>query len=136
MLSAIRLARPRAPDALPKLHGRKLGDSAVLRSVRSAAPLAVPGLRFRERAHGQVLRRLRQAERGDHHSSCSAGSEARAATVRQCCSAESRASENHGLLRLFWRGSSTAFLPTDDDGRSDRAPTMITVPKKNFRTLA
>ena len=51
------------------------------------------------------------------------------------CSADSRVPENHGLLRLFRRGSSTTFLRTDHDGRPDRARTMITVPKNNFRPL-
>ena len=89
--------------------------------AREEAPYALPKL------HGR--------KRGDHRSSCDGGSEARAATVRQCCSAESGASENRGLLRLFGRGSSTAFFRTDHDGRSDRARTMITVPTNNFRPL-
>jgi hypothetical protein len=90
--------------------------------AREEAPYALPKL------HGR--------KRGDHRSGCDGGSEARAATVRQCCSARrAGASENRGLLRLFGRGSSTAFLPTDHDGRSDRARTMITVPKNNFRPL-
>ena len=59
----------KASHALPKLHGRKCRDQALLRSVRSAAPVAMPGLSFRERAHGQILRWLRQARQRDHSSS-------------------------------------------------------------------
>ena len=87
--------------------------------AREEAPYALPKL------HGR--------KRGDHR--YEGGSEARAVTVRQCCSAESGASENRGLLRLFGRGSSTAFLRTDHDGRSDRARTMITGPTYHFRPL-
>jgi hypothetical protein len=50
--------------ALPKLHGGKRGEQALLCRVRSAAALAMPGLRFRERAHREILRRLWKARWG------------------------------------------------------------------------
>ena len=60
---------PGRPYALPKLHGRKHGDEALLCRVRSAAAVPLPRLRFRERAQREVLRWLWQAARGDCRSS-------------------------------------------------------------------
>jgi hypothetical protein len=52
-------SRQGAPNALPKLHGRKRGDEALLCPMRVAAAVALSGLRVPERAHSEVLRRLR-----------------------------------------------------------------------------
>jgi hypothetical protein len=60
-----------APNALPKLHGRKRGDKALLCRMRIATTVALPSLRLPERAHCQVLRWLRQVYWGDHHSGAS-----------------------------------------------------------------
>ena len=46
-------------DALPKLHGRKRSDSALLRPVRNTAPIGLRSLWLRERGRREVLRRLR-----------------------------------------------------------------------------
>ena len=53
---------------LPKLHGRKRAEQALLCRVWVAAALAMPSLRLRERAHREVLWRLRKARRGDRAS--------------------------------------------------------------------
>jgi hypothetical protein len=48
-----------APHALPKLHGRKRGDQALLRSMRCGTADTVRELRVCERVFCRVLRRLR-----------------------------------------------------------------------------
>jgi class 3 adenylate cyclase len=44
-----------APDALPRLHGRKRGDQALLRPVRCGTAGAVRDLRLCQRALGRIL---------------------------------------------------------------------------------
>jgi hypothetical protein len=58
-------------DALPKLHGRKRGNEALLRPVRRGSADRLLNLWLRERDSREVLRRLRQADRGGRYSRAS-----------------------------------------------------------------
>jgi hypothetical protein len=55
-------------DALPKLHGRKRGNEALLRRVRRSSAGFLPDLWLRKRDRGEVLWWLRQADRGNGRS--------------------------------------------------------------------
>ena len=55
-------------DALPKLHGRKRGNKALLRPVRRGFAGSLPGLWLRKRDRSEVLWWLRQADRDNRRS--------------------------------------------------------------------
>jgi hypothetical protein len=89
--------------------------------AREEAPYALPKLHGRKRGdHRSQLRRWQRGKSGDGQA------------MLLCEEPGIRKSRTATALR---ENSSTAFLPTDHDGRSDRARTMITVPKNDFRSL-
>src|SRR5215813_2160727 len=104
MLKTDRFARQGAPNALPKLHGRKRGHEALLCRVRVATARALLSMRFRERAFRELLRWLRQT---DKRACCSTSDRPIIPTSHGC----SRAPAAHGDVLRSRRLDSTLGTP-------------------------